>query len=112
MQRLALVLMLIVSLLLPSFGSMAVAMPAEPCPMQSQEHGMHASVDMPCCEDMADSPGSKAHCKSGLECKTGGLLHIVLSKPLLPFSSPHPAMDSQPLLHRERIPLWRPPRVC
>lgn len=104
--------MLIFSLLLPAFGSMAAGMVEEPCPMLSQDQGMHASVDAPCCEDMADSSSSKSHCKSGQECKTGGLLHIALLKPLMPLSSSHQALQSQPLLKREPAGFWRPPRVC
>lgn len=115
MQRPALVLMLIVSLLLPSFGSMAVAMPAmpaEPCSMQGESQHAQTPVETPCCEDMDQGLSSKSHCKSGHECKTGSLLHITLIKVLPPLVSPHLVVFSESLVQRAPAPLWRPPRVC
>jgi hypothetical protein len=104
--------MLIVSLLLPALGSTAASMAPEPCPMLSQEQGLHGAADMPCCADMADASSGKSPCKPGLDCKTGGLVHIAVDKSLLPLSSLHPTVYEQALVQRERIPLWRPPRAC
>lgn len=115
MQRAALIFMLIASLLLPSFGGMAVAMPvmpAEPCSMQGEDQQVQAAAESPCCEDMDQGLSSKSHCKPGQECKTGSLLHIALIKPLTPLASPLQTLHSQPLLQRAPVPLWRPPRVC
>ncbi|SCW51245.1 hypothetical protein SAMN05216370_1788 [Pseudomonas peli] len=105
------VLALILSLMLPAFGSMPAA---EPCPMQSAIADMdHAGSEAPCCEDMSDtsSSGSKSPCKSGQECKTSGLLQTVVIKPFAPLhASPQTALI-QRLLQREPAGLWRPPRV-
>jgi hypothetical protein len=114
MQRPALILMLIVSLLLPSFGSMAVAMdmPAEPCSMQGENPHAQPVAESPCCEDMEQGSSSQSHCKSGHECKTGSVLHVALSKPLHPLSSPPHTLLAEAPLQRAPVPLWRPPRVC
>ena len=112
MQRLALVLMLIVSLLLPSFGSMAMDMPAEPCSMQDENSHVQPVAESPCCEDMDQGSSSQSHCKSGHECKTGSVLHIALIKPLAPLSSPHQVLLTESPVQRAPVPLWRPPRVC
>lgn len=111
MYRLSLVLALIFSLMLPAFGSMSAA---EPCPMQSVMADMeHAGSEAPCCEDMSDtsSSGSKSPCKSGLECKTSGLLQTVVIKPFAPLHAFPQTALIQPLLQREPAGLWRPPRV-
>ncbi len=114
MHRLGFVLVLIVSLVLPSFGSTAFGMSAEPCPMQGAMADMeHAGSEAPCCEDMSDtsSSGSKSPCKSGQECKTSGLLQTAVIKPFAPLhASPQTALI-QRLMQREPAGLWRPPRV-
>lgn len=114
MRRLGFVLVLIVSFVLPSFGSTAFGMSAEPCPMQGAMADMeHAGIEAPCCEDMenASSPGSKSPCKSGQECKTSALLQTELIKPFVPqHAFPQTALI-QPLLQRGPAGLWRPPRA-
>ncbi|MBU0809304.1 hypothetical protein [uncultured Pseudomonas sp.] len=114
MRRLGFVLALIVSFMLPSFGSMASGITMEPCPMQSAMADMdHAGSEPPCCEDMSDtsSSGNKSPCKSGQECKTSGLLQTVAIKPFAQLhASPQTALI-QRLLQQEPAGLWRPPRV-
>lgn len=111
MYRFFSVLVLVLSLMLPAFGSMPAA---EPCPMQSAMADMdHAGSEAPCCEDMSDtsSSGSKSPCKAGQECKTSGLLQTVVIKLFAPLhTSPQTALI-QRLLQREPAGLWRPPRV-
>lgn len=114
MRRLGFVLALIVSFMLPSFGSMASGITIEPCPMQSAMADMdHAGSEAPCCEDMSDtaSSGSKSPCKSGQECKTSGLLQTVAIKPFAPLHAFPQTVLIQPLIQRESAGLWRPPRV-
>lgn len=112
MRRIGLVLVLIVSLVLPTFGGMAFGMPAQPCPMQSGDHQDHAMADAPCCEHMDKSAGlaEKNPCKSGQDCKTGGLLHTAVIKTIpLRLSRPE-VLPSQSVIKREPAGLWRPPR--
>lgn len=111
MYRLSLVLVLILSLMLPAFGSMPAT---EPCPMQSVMADMdHAGSEAPCCEDISDTSsfGSKSPCKSGLECKNSVLLQTVVIKPFAPLHAFPQTALIQPLLQREPAGLWRPPRV-
>lgn len=111
MRRIGLVLLLIASLVLPSFGGMALSMPAQPCPMQSGDHQGHAMVDAPCCEH-ADGVADKSPCKPGQECKTAGLLQTVVIKTLAPRLSRPEALPSQSAIKREPAELWRPPRFA
>lgn len=111
MYRLSLVLVLILSLMLPAFGSMPVA---EPCLMQSAMADMdHAGSEAPCCEDMSDtsSSGNKSPCKSGQECNTSVFLQSMAIKPFAPLRTLPETALIQPLMQREPAGLWRPPRV-
>ena len=122
---------MIASLVLPTFGGMAFSMPAQPCPMQSADHQGHATADAPCCEQMDTSDGvaNKSPCKSGQECKTGGLLQTTVIKSISPLPSrpeilltqsviksisPLPSRPeillTQSVIKREPAGLWRPPR--
>jgi hypothetical protein len=110
MFRLPLVLLLILSFMLPAFGSMAVGVPAEPCPMQGAmaDHGQAASEN-PCCEHMDSA--AKSFCKSGQECKSGSALQTLVVKALVP-AHPRPrALPSQAVVQREPATRWRPPRL-
>ena len=111
MYRLSLVLVLILSLMLPAFGSMPVA---EPCLMQSAMADMdHAGSEAPCCEDMSDtsSSGNKSPCKSGQECNTSVFLQSMAIKPFAPLRALPETALIQPSLQREPAGLWRPPRA-
>lgn len=109
MSRLALVLVLLFSFLLPAFGGIAAGMSAEPCPMQgAMADHEQAAAENPCCEHM--DPAAKSFCKSGQECKTGSALQTLVIKTLLPVHPRPRALPSQPVLQREPATLWRPPR--
>ena len=111
MYRFFSVLVLVLSLMLPAFGSMPAA---EPCPMQSAMADMdHAGSEAPCCEDMSDtsSSGSKSPCKSGQECNTSVFLQSMAIKPFAPLRALPETALIQPLAKREPASLWRPPRV-
>ena len=112
MRRIGLVLVMIVSLVLPTFGGLAFSMPAQPCPMQSADHQGHAMADAPCCEQMDTSDGvaNKSPCKSGQECKTGGLLQTTVIKSISPLPSRPEILLTQSVIKREPAGLWRPPR--
>lgn len=114
MYRLPLLMTLILSLMLPAFGAMAAVTP-EPCPMQAAmaDHEQ-AAVDAPCCEEMADASSSNGQmsCKSGQECKTGGLLQTAVIRFFVPLSPRPQTALVQSLTQREPAGLWRPPRVC
>lgn len=112
-RRIGLVLLLIVSLVLPAFGGMALSMPAQPCPMQNGDHQEHAMADAPCC-DHADQDGlaSKSPCKPGQDCKTASLLQTVVIKTFPPRLSRPEALPSQSVIEREPAELWRPPRFA
>lgn len=114
MRRIGLVLVMIVSLVLPTFGGLAFSMPAQPCPMQSDDHQGHAMADAPCCEhkDKSDGLAGKSPCKSGQDCKTGGLLHTAVIKTIPPRPSRPELLLSQLVIKREPADLWRPPRVA
>ncbi|WP_322981328.1 hypothetical protein [Pseudomonas sp. C11] len=114
MRRIGLVLLLIVSLVLPSFGGMAFSMPVQPCPMQSGDHQGHAMVDAPCCDytDQTDGLADKSPCKSGQECKTASLLQTVVIKTFTPRLSRPEALPSQSVIERAPSELWRPPRFA
>lgn len=112
MYRFFSVLVLVLSLMLPAFGSMPAA---EPCPMQSVMADMdHAGSEAPsCCEDMSDisSSGSKSPCKSGQECKASVFLQSMAIKSFAPLRALPETALIQPLLQREPAGLWRPPRA-
>ena len=112
MRRVSLDLLLIVSLVLPAFGGMALSMPAQPCPMQSGDHQGHAMADAPCCDhaDLADGVADKSPCKSGQDCKTASLLQTVVIKTFPPRLSRPEVLPSQSVIEREPAGLWRPPR--
>jgi hypothetical protein len=114
MQRIGLVLLLIVSLMLPTFGGMAFSMPAQPCPMQSGDHEGHAMVDAPCCDhtDQSNGLADKSPCKSGQDCKTASLLQTVVIKTLQPRLSHPEVLPSLSVIKREPTGLWRPPRFA
>jgi hypothetical protein len=105
---------MIVSLVLPSFGGVAFSMPAQPCPMQNSDHLDHAMADAPCCEHMDKSDGlaSKSPCKSGQDCKTGGLLQAAVIKTISPRPSRPESLLNQSVIKREPAELWRPPRFA
>ena len=78
MFRFRLILTLVLSLMLPIFGSVAAAASfAEPCPMPLMSHDGSAMSHAPCCNDMQHGTVSKSPCKSGEECKIGGLVRIL-----------------------------------
>ncbi|BBP78219.1 hypothetical protein ACW9IK_07380 [Pseudomonas gingeri] len=111
MFRFRLILTLVLSLMLPIFGSVAAAASfAEPCPMPLMSHDGSAMSHAPCCNDMQHGTVSKSPCKSGEECKIGGLVRILnigtfSSLPPLPLTLPTPTV-----LQSEPADLWRPPR--
>lgn len=113
MPRLPLIWILILSLMLPSFGSMAAGVVVtEPCPMMSMSRHDAEMMQAHCCKDMDHKSdlSSKSPCKSGQECKTGGALQTLVVKTLAP-SHPLPETLSTPsILTREPANLWRPPR--
>lgn len=114
MRRVSLVLLLIVSLVLPAFGGMAFSMPAQPCPMQIDDHQGHAMADAPCCDhaDQADEVADKSPCKPGQECKTASLLQTVVLKTPSPRPSHPEILPSQSVIEREPSGFWRPPRFA
>ncbi|MFV3385162.1 hypothetical protein ACNFCJ_06875 [Pseudomonas sp. NY15364] len=114
MRRIGLVLLLTVSLVLPTLGGMAFGMSAQPCPMQNGDHQGHAMADAPCCEHMneADGLAGKSPCKPGQECKTGGLLQTAVIKTIPPRPSRPEILPSQSVIEREPAGLWRPPRFA
>ncbi len=71
-------------------------------------------ADAPCCEHMDKSDGlaGKSPCKSGQECKTGGLLQTAVIKSTSPRPSPPESLLSQSVIKREPAELWRPPRLA
>jgi len=101
--------------MLPAFSMAAGMIVAEPCPMSQMSSD--ASHDDACCVHMDNvhldkkfGMATKAPCKAGQECSTGGALHTVVVKALVPL---HPF--SQHLLipapvKPEPANLWRPPR--
>lgn len=103
---------MIASLVLPTFGGVAFSMPAQPCPMQSADNQNHATADASCCEQMDKSDGlaSKSPCKSGQECKTGGLIQTAVIKSISPLPSRPEILLTQSVIKREPAGLWRPPR--
>ena len=114
MRRIGLVLLLVVSLMLPTFGGMAFSMPAQPCPMQSADYQSHVMADAPCCDhaDLAEGVADKSPCKSGQDCKTASLLQTVVIK-TFPSRLSHPEiLPSQSVIKREPAGLWRPPRFA
>ncbi|MDB6145073.1 MAG: hypothetical protein JWP80_4117 [Pseudomonas sp.] len=107
MSRLSLIWLLVLSLLLPSFGSMALAA-AEPCPMMSMPG--HTMMQNPCCKDMDHHSGSESPCKPGQDCKTGGTLQsltVMIFKPVLALPV---TLVTPSILTAEPAYLWRPPR--
>lgn len=114
MRRIGLVLLLIVSLVLPTFGGMALGMPAQPCPMQNGDHPGHVMADAPCCDhaDQSDKRASKSPCKPGQDCKTASLLQTVVIKTFIPRLSRPEALPSQSVIERAPSGLWRPPRFA
>lgn len=103
---------LILSLLLPSFGSMAAGMAvAEPCPMLSMSGHSAEMTQDPCCEDMDHkSDFSKSPCKPGLECKTGGMSQMLVLKSFTPVHPLSVVLATPSTLQRQPPNLWRPPR--
>lgn len=71
-------------------------------------------ADAPCCEHMDKSDGvaSKSPCKSGQECKTGGLLQTAVIKVISPLPSRPEVLLTQSVIKREPAGLWRPPRFA
>lgn len=106
-RRIGWALLLMVSLVLPSFASLAIGAPAQPCPMQNQEQ---APTDAPCCEHMDDS--ADLACKPGQDCKSGGLLQTCTSKTLHPRPSRPALLSSQAVVERDPVERWRPPRFA
>ena len=80
--------------------------------VQSADHQGHATADAPCCEQMDTSDGvaNKSPCKSGQECKTGGLLQTNVIKSISPLPSRPEILLTQSVIKREPAGLWRPPR--
>ncbi len=107
MYRFSLVLALLLGLLLPSFGSVAMA---GHCPMQKSMADMHhAGHASPCCAEQGDGAGDKPSCDFGQQCQTGGLLVTPAIKLFAPLSALPQAFLSQPLTQRQPAGLWRPP---
>ncbi|WP_397452646.1 hypothetical protein [Pseudomonas sp. NA-150] len=101
------------SLLLPSFGSMAAGVAVtEPCPMMSMSRHSVEMMQAPCCQDMDHASGlaSKSPCKPGQECKTGGMLLTLVVKTFAPIHPIPSVLQTPPVIEREPANLWRPPR--
>jgi hypothetical protein len=107
MSRLSLIWLLVLSLLLPSFGSMALAA-AEPCPMMSMSG--HTMMQNPCCKDMDHHSNTQSPCKPGQDCKTGGTLQALTIMTFKPVLALPVALVTPSILTAEPAYLWRPPR--
>jgi len=111
MFRFQLILTLVLSLMLPIFGSMAAAASfAEPCPMPSMNHAGSKMTHSPCCNDMEHGTVSKSSCKSGEECKIGGLLQVLTIKSFTPLAPLPLTLQPPAVLQPEPATFWRPPR--
>lgn len=110
-RRLRLLIVLLLSLTLPLTGMAGIEAPTEPCPMQSMGMGQMAGMDQDCCQYMGKmTQHGKKDCKSGQECKTGGLLQVsVLKASLPPAIAQHPAPYTDAVLGQAPSDPWRPP---
>jgi len=111
-RYLRLCLIFMISLALPLSGMAGVQAPTEPCPMKSMGMAMMDDMGMDCCNDMKSPTEHGKPCKSGQECKTGGMLQVTILKPPVTVFSPvvvsYPS-DSLPVQTPSGV--WRPPRV-
>ncbi|MDB5980773.1 MAG: hypothetical protein JWQ69_1788 [Pseudomonas sp.] len=107
MSRHSLIWLLVLSLLLPSFGSMAMAA-AEPCPMMSMSG--QTMMTNPCCKDMDHHSGTQSPCKPGQDCKTGGTLQTLTVMTFKPVLALPVSLVTADILTPELATLWRPPR--
>ncbi|NWA25975.1 hypothetical protein HX866_13880 [Pseudomonas gingeri] len=111
MFRFQLILTLLLSLMLPIFGSVAAAASfAEPCPMPLMNHAGSKMTGAPCCNDMEHGAASKSPCKSGEECKIGSLAQVLTIRTFSPVLPLPLTLQPPAVLLSEPADLWRPPR--
>ena len=105
-------LIFLISLALPLSGMAGIQAPTEPCPMKTMGMAMMGDMGQDCCNDMKSPSEHGKPCKSGQECKTGGMLQVSIIK--LPVSLPNPVVPS---FFSDFLPaqtpsgVWRPPRA-
>jgi hypothetical protein len=105
-------LIFLISLALPLSGMAGAQAPAEPCPMKTMGMAMIDDMNHDCCQDMKSASEHGKPCKPGQECKTGGMLEVIISKPPVTLSSPV-VVSFFSNFFRTTPPsgVWRPPRV-
>ncbi|WP_439862545.1 hypothetical protein [Pseudomonas antarctica] len=109
-RLLRLILVMLLSLTLPLTGMAGVPSSTEPCPMHMSGMQMMGDMSPDCCQASVDH--GKA-CKTGQECKTGGLLQLSMPVFKAPLSMAHPvALGLSTDFIPDRTPsgVWRPPR--
>ena len=105
-------LIFLISLALPLSGMAGVQASTEPCPMKTMGIAMMDGMGQDCCHDMKSTAEHGKPCKSGQECKTGGMLQVSIIKPPITLSSPIvPPFSSHFPLVQTPSGLWRPPRT-
>ncbi|NBA98606.1 hypothetical protein [Pseudomonas sp. R5(2019)] len=105
-------LIFMISLALPLSGMAGVQAPTEPCPMKTMGMAMMDDMGRDCCQDMKSPSEHGKPCKSGQECKTGGMLQVSIGKPGVTVSSPVVLSFSSDFLPVQTPSgVWRPPRA-
>lgn len=105
-------LIFLISLVLPLSGMAGVQAPTEPCPMETMGMAMMGDMAQDCCHDMKSPSDHGKPCKSGQECKTGGMLQVSILKPATRLSSPLVlSLFSDFLPAHTPSGVWRPPRI-
>lgn len=101
-----------ISLALPLSGMAGVRAPTQPCPMKAMGMAMMDDMGMDCCNDMKTASEHGKPCKSGQECKSGGMLQVSIFKPPVTVFSPVLlSFFSESLPVQTPSGVWRPPRV-
>ncbi|TVT83936.1 hypothetical protein [Pseudomonas sp. H3(2019)] len=105
-------LIFLISLALPLSGMAGIQAPTEPCPMKTTGMAMMSDMGQDCCNDMKSPTDHGKPCKPGQECKTGGMLQVLIIKPATRLSSPQVlSLFSDFLPAQTPSGVWRPPRV-
>ncbi len=105
-------LIFVISLALPLSGMAGVQAPTEPCPMKTMGMAMMDDMGMDCCNDMKSPTEHGKPCKPGQECKTGGMLQVLIGKPPVTLSNPVVlSFFSDFLPIQTPSGVWRPPRA-
>ncbi|MGY2686584.1 hypothetical protein [Pseudomonas tolaasii] len=105
-----LILVTLLSLTLPLAGMAGVPSGTEPCPMKMSSMQMMSDMTPDCCQDGVDH--GKA-CKTGQECKTGGVVQLAMPVFKAPLGMAHAvALGLSTDFIPDRTPsgVWRPPR--